>query len=441
MELLIYTDISKPRILYTLEFVFRYVLSLDIQFIYDKQFFIEATKRKLNYSNHKFSHSKCLTISPSSILIQKDIRKKEELSLLLDNIELPHITKKTDIDPFGIIFFMISRYEEYINPNTDMHDRFPATESIAYKKGLIEYPIVDAWIDWLRKKINQVYSDYSPIPPPAYHFTPSYDIDHVRAYLWKGFTRTSGGIMRDFLKGNKDLFFERLKVLSGQEKDPYNLFEYFNSIDKKYDSSAIYFWLLGDFGKFDKNPHHQQVHFRNEIRKVSSKNTIGIHPSYQSFLDAGQMKIEIDRLQDISGQNSITKNRFHFLRFNMPESYRLLLNLGITDDYSMAFPDYIGFRAGTSHPFYWYDLENECSSNLKIHPFQVMDVSLKNYMLLSKEESMERIASIIENIKRYGGHFVSLWHNSSFHGEEWNGWEVVYEYLIQIAQEDYLPNS
>ena len=47
------------------------------------------------------------------------------------------------IDVFASIFFMISRWEEFVNPSRDVHDRFPATESISNKNGFLNRPIVD----------------------------------------------------------------------------------------------------------------------------------------------------------------------------------------------------------------------------------------------------------------------------------------------------------
>lgn len=432
MKLLIYTDVSKPRIIYTMEFVFRCVLHLDISFISNQQIFLGKTGRKLNYSSHYFP-CECLHVSPSMLLHETGIRPVEDIPAIIGQIISPPKYATKDIDPFSIIFFMISRYEEYHHSEVDSHGRFPASNSIAHQNGFLEFPIADAWIDYIRLRINDLFPTLASIPVPAYRFIPTYDIDHVRAYLWKGVFRTAGGLARDVLDLKKNLFRERIRVLLGQANDPYDVFDYLDSLHQQYHLSPIYFWLLGDFGTFDKNPHYQQNYFRKEIQKISSGNQIGIHPSYQSFLNPEQMQKEIERLENICRHSKITKSRFHFLRFKIPESYRLLLDLGISDDYSMAFPDAIGFRAGTSHPFYWYDLEEERSTTLKVHPFQIMDVSLKNYLNLSKEESIERTACILRHIQKYGGCFMSLWHNSSFSGKEWEEWEEVYERVAGLA--------
>jgi hypothetical protein len=433
MELLIFTkDDSMPRIHYTMEFLFCSVLKIEyISFTSNAKTFTESDGRKLNYSNIKFQ-CECLNISPSGLLSLRDYKK---VKIDIERKEsLPYISynEHKGIDPFTGIFFMISRYEEYGLFQADTHSRFPASESIAYQNGFLEFPIVDAWIDWIRERMNETFSNLPELAQPDYHFTPTYDIDHVRAYLWKGLFRSIGGMTKDLLARN-GRFMERMKVILAKEKDNYDVFSFLDDLHKKHGLSPIYFWLLGDFGAFDKNPDVRHPSFRKEIQQLAEQYDLGIHPSYASFLKKEQIQKEIHRLKEITSVETIERNRFHFLRFQLPDSYRMLIELGIKTDYSMAFPDALGFRAGTSHPFYWYDLKMETTTSLKVFPFQIMDVSLKNYLGLTPDESIKKSKEIIRHIKKYGGHFISLWHNSSFDKKEWDGWKKVYEEVLVLG--------
>src|SRR5690606_41573508 len=94
------------------------------------------------------------------------------------------------------------------------------------------------------------------------------------------------------------------------------------------------------------------------------------------------------------------------------------------EDYSMAYADETGFRAGTSTPFFWYDLHAEKRTGLKIHPFCVMDVAMRNYMKLSIEESIEEVQRLKSEIRKVNGQMAVLLHNSNFR-ESWEGWEEV----------------
>ncbi|MFT4758694.1 MAG: hypothetical protein ACI9LN_000656, partial [Saprospiraceae bacterium] len=133
-------------------------------------------------------------------------------------------------------------------------------------------------------------------------------------------------------------------------------------------------------------------------------------------------------------QKDVTKSRQHFLKLSLPKTYQNLLKTGITDDYTMGYATEIGFRASIAQPFLWYDLKSEKTTNLRIHPFQIMDVTLQQYLKLSPNEAIDRAIKIIESTKAIGGTFVSLWHNSSFSNEKkWRGWKRVYERILEAA--------
>ena len=120
------------------------------------------------------------------------------------------------------------------------------------------------------------------------------------------------------------------------------------------------------------------------------------------------------------------------MKLRFPETYQNLLKVGILEDYSMGYADDIGFRAGIATPFYWYDLENEQATALKIHPFAVMEVTMQQYLQLSPEEAVEQVKPLIAATKAVGGTFSTLWHNSTLSNiEEWEGWRKVYEKIIK----------
>ena len=120
------------------------------------------------------------------------------------------------------------------------------------------------------------------------------------------------------------------------------------------------------------------------------------------------------------------------MRLHLPSTYRHLLKHQIYADYSMGYPDHLGFRNGLAIPTPWYDLENEEQTALLIHPFQIMDVTLKNYLKKSPEQANEQIQSILDTVCSYGGTCISIWHNSSF-DNQWKGWEKVFEEMLSYA--------
>jgi signal transduction histidine kinase len=119
----------------------------------------------------------------------------------------------------------------------------------------------------------------------------------------------------------------------------------------------------------------------------------------------------------------------------MPHSYRCLIKAGITEDYSMGYPEEPGFRAGIARPFFFYDVAGDIKTNLKIFPFQVMDGTLHQYKKLDAAASEAIIMNLMDQTRKAGGLFVSLWHNTSLlETPEWKSWRDLFESMLQMQQ-------
>ena len=222
-------------------------------------------------------------------------------------------------------------------------------------------------------------------------------------------------------------------MLSGKEKDPYDTYDFQVEIHSKYSLNPIYFFLLGDWASYDKNLPHTNPKMQTLIKDISLKAETGIHPSFSSNTNPKKVKTEKERLEKIKN-TTVTKSRQHFLMLRFPDTYRNLIASGITDDYSMGFADEIGFRAGICTPFKFYDLEKDQETRLTIHPFTVMDGTLKSYLKLSPVQAIEKVKNIINEVKNVNGEFISIWHNETLSDwREWKGWRMVYEELIRAA--------
>ena len=235
------------------------------------------------------------------------------------------------------------------------------------------------------------------------------------------------------------------------KNDPEHTFEYLEKLHKDHNLNPIFFWLLGDYATYDKNIDWDNKNLQRLIRKIAAQYQVGIHPSYQSNSDFEILKKEIQRLETIvkdtappqySGFKTTKISRQHYLKLTFPETYRNLLAAGITEDYTMGYADDIGFRAGIATPYFWYDLEREQATNLKIHPFAFMEVTIKEYLNLSPEEALEQVRPLIEATKEVGGTLITLWHNSTLTdsnapyetGSNWAGWRKVYEGILEMAK-------
>lgn len=333
-------------------------------------------------------------------------------------------------DPFACAFYLVSRYEEYLPHIRDRLDRFDAHSSLAWEHGFLETPVVNHWILLVGNLLQNKYPELK-ILPRKYTFTPTIDIDNAYAYRLKGVMRSTGGYARAIVNFDFNDFNRRTRVLLKLEKDPYDTYEYQLSVQKKYGFRPIYFFLLGDYGVNDKNISPQNRKFHELIRSLADYSEVGIHPSFGSNTDSTKLPVEISRLKNIV-HGDITKSRQHFLMMKFPETYRNLAERDITDDYSMGYANETGFRAGICTPFNFYDLDNESESNLRVHPFAVMDATLNLYMRLSPEDAIARTKKITAAVREVNGDMMFIWHNETLsEDKQWQGWRKVYESIIE----------
>ena len=154
-------------------------------------------------------------------------------------------------------------------------------------------------------------------------------------------------------------------------------------------------------------------HFQLLIKHLSDHAQVGIHPSFGSNYKEGKLKEELQRLESII-KRDVVDSRQHFLKLAFPNTYRGLIDLGIRNDYTMGYASYPGFRASICHPFYFYDLELELKTTLKIHPFVVMDATFKYYLEFSPQQALFLTQELLEEVKKVSGTFTLLWHNETF---------------------------
>jgi hypothetical protein len=115
---------------------------------------------------------------------------------------------------------------------------------------------------------------------------------------------------------------------------------------------------------------------KSNAKSIADEAEIGIHPSYSSNKNLHELEIEIKRLGKVI-KRDITKSRNHFLKLSFPTTYERLLEHDITDDYTMGYANAVGFRAGTSVSFPFYNIDLEQETKLLVHPFAVMLVCLR----------------------------------------------------------------
>lgn len=425
---LIYASHTSPRLQYTCSFIFKEQLHIDFEVTTDREKFRQHTGVKINYSKTSITENE-FRIGAVSLLFENNIQQQQIDCFAANGYKTFFKTEGVDcpFDIFATTFYLLSRYEEYLPYEKDMYGRYAHENSIAFKEGFLNLPLINTWLKDFTLRLKEKYSMFNT-QFSIFNFVPTYDIDIAYSCKYKGWLRTIGGLI-------KSPSAERLKVLSGLQKDPFDAYDWLDELHQKKNLKPVYFFLAAQKNAvYDKNILPHQPAFHHLVKQHTDKYETGIHPSWQSGDNFLLLKQEKKILEQISGKH-IAKSRQHYIRFHLPSGYRRLLEAGITDDYSMGYGSINGFRASVASSFYWYDLEKDEQTQLRIHPFCFMDANSFYEQHFSAEQAYDEAIQYLKICKEVNGTLITIWHNN-FLGtaKQFAGWRECYEQFISQVQ-------
>ncbi|MFN8209199.1 MAG: polysaccharide deacetylase family protein [Bacteroidales bacterium] len=411
--------------------MFGHILGIQYECTERLEQFTSYAGPRINYSELPFND--CISVFPSGLLSSTAV--SDLLPEIENAVSFPILfpTKREGFFPFDLFaasFYLLSRYEEYLPYKADRHGRFEAGESLAHRNGFLNRPLVNEWSFFLLEEIKRRWPALN-YKLPDFHFQPTIDIDTAWAFRNKGNIRCLAAATRDLLSGKIKQFVLRKQVITGKAADPFDNYSWINGLHQAAGLRPVWFFLSGSWGPHDPNSPIDHPAMKLLVRECMQQGEIGIHPSYGSHLRPKVIGKELKNLSLVTGTD-MHKSRQHFLRLNLPETYRHLVQLGIRDDYSMGYASQPGFRAGTSTPFRFYDLLADEETPLTIHPFQVMERTFTDYLGIKPEAALLQMLSLAELVKKYRGEFVSIFHNETLGIEL--GWREPYEKLVMTIK-------
>tara|TARA_R110000737_G_scaffold353439_1_gene405366 strand:+ start:10259 stop:11518 length:1260 start_codon:yes stop_codon:yes gene_type:complete len=415
--ILIHVPNSSDRWSYTLDFIFG-LRGIEFKLTDSQKVFEESTENKMSFQN----------LELGTILFETAITKRSISKGVWRGIECLSFDELAD--PISSIFYVLTRMEEYNCSKWDTHNRFDAKSSLQYEYGWLEKCICDRWAEEILDEIEKEINLSFPRIAEESRMIPTFDIDNTYAYKLKSGKRKMLSITKDLLFLNIRRLKERRAVLSGQINDPYDTYDAIEQISN--DFPVRLFWLIGDYGSYDKNISIKVGKHKELIRRLNEKAEIGIHPSYTSNSIPDLLKSEKKKLEKAIDKE-VNISRQHFLKLKFPQTYQNLIKHEIKEDFTMGFADAVGFRNGTARAFPWFDLSSNAKTELVIRPFAYMDGTLNEYLTLTPEEAKEKIKTLYQELVKSGGDFIFLWHNETI-GEygKWKGWRSVLDYTLSL---------
>ena len=329
-------------------------------------------------------------------------------------------------DILGLMYWVLARIEEIGSKDLDNHNRFPATSSHAYKYNYLERPIVDEWLHILGQVIQRVWPQLK-LKQHQFSIKLSHDVDSPSLYAfksWPTIVRMMSGhlLRRHDLKAFVTAPF--VKLATGDKLhsvDPYNTFDWIMDQSEKYGLTSAFYFICGQTKPVydaDYKPGHPII--RELIRRIHNRgHEIGIHPSYNTYIEPDLIKEEVERLKKICAKEHIEQSqwggRMHYLRWEHPTTLQAWDAAGMTYDSTLGYADQPGFRCGTCYEYPAFDPVTDRMLDLRIRPLIAMESTVIDdcYMGLGTgEAALSKFKQLKNACRAFNGSFTLLWHNS-----------------------------
>lgn len=431
MILLVYTHKITPRLTYVFKHICTRILGVQVKFTSVVEEFIAHNGLKMSYTKQPLG--KELFVKSHYLLFEEGL---SDVSIKIEGWKKTKcffkVGEKSSLpfDVFAASFYLLSRYEEYMPYVADEYGRFPPEESIAYQYHFLKQPVVDIWAYEFKAVLQSFYQEFA-FEVKKFQFKPIIDVPVAYQYAHKGLVRTIGGSLKDLLALRFGDLYQRYLVLFKLRKDPFDTYKWLINNHKKRKLKPIFFFLLADYTNYDKSINHNNKHFIALIKSVGDYFEAGLKGSFLALDNKEILKEEKRRFEQVFNK-PLVSSRNSFSKLKLPHSYRNLIDLGVKSDYTMGYVSEVGFRAGTCTPFYFYDLDYEMQTPLKVHPFCVLDYIYKS---ANAEVALMQMAPLVKSVKEVNGTFSIVMHNYTFSELTiWKNWRKLYITLLDSIQ-------
>lgn len=320
-------------------------------------------------------------------------------------------------DLLGGAFFLMSRLEEAVTTQKDVHGRFPGALSLAHRAGILDRPIVNEYAEVIFRLMRRLWPRLER-SMPDYGLALSHDVDLPfcrdrvpRRMLGDLVTRHDPG-----LAARRAISLLR-PCRTGERADVCDTFDRIMDGAEAAGIRTAFYFLCGGTGD-PRNADYRMGEPRVDdlMKRITMRgHEVGLHPSYHTFDDPEATSLEFATLRNHAARLGIDQQvwggRQHYLRWQNPITWQNWSDAGLDYDSTLSFADLPGFRCGICVPFPVFSLTSRQPLRLMERPLVVMDGTLLEYQRLSPDAALASIAHLANRCRRVHGQFTLLWHN------------------------------
>lgn len=333
------------------------------------------------------------------------------------------------IDVFGSAFFMLSRLEEVVRPDRDRHGRFPLHASLAFQERFAHRPIINEYVELLWWCLKRLWPGLRR-KERAFRILPTHDVDQPFDLMPTTADRLFRRLCGDLVK-RKDprLAVKRLQQQLGVGKgggpDEFDTFQWLmeqsESIGAK---SGFYFKANSVNRKFDPHYRLDKPLVKRRMKQIEERgHEIGFHPGYYTPGNRREWLKEWTNFKSHCHDIDVRGGRQHFLRFEVPLTWRFWEEAGLEYDSTLAFADRAGFRCGVCYEYPVFDLIERRKMKLKERPLIFMEKTLLKGRdrCTDNDGDLDYGKNLREAVRSFNGDFTILWHNNKLFNEKTRG--------------------
>lgn len=407
---LIYVKKETSRISYIFKHICQRILGVEVTFTTSLEEFISFPAAKISYGKKPLGNE--LFFQSNGLLEQQGIESVEiNVKPWEETIGFFAVSESSALpfDIFAASFYLLTRYEEYLPHVKDDFNRFMSSESLAFQENFLHQPVVDIWAYKFKMELMKAFPDLE-FKNRKFEIHPVVEVSAPFDYKNKGFFRTCVGYSADLFRGKFRRIRERTKVLLGLQRDPRDSFKWMINTAKHGNFKMTFFFLLGEALSFTESLNTHRQKFKLLLKYVADYEDVGLIFSYEALSDYQILKNEKKRLEEIINR-SLAKSMNIENLVRLPDMYRNLIELEVQNDYTMAYPDVPGFRAGTCTSFLFYDIDYEVKTPLLIQPITFIARTLNQRYSADLEK---RIHLFIKEVEKVNGNLIIVFSNEDF---------------------------
>jgi hypothetical protein len=336
----------------------------------------------------------------------------------------PYLFKTAEgkTDYIAAIFYLVNCLQEYDAKEFDIYDRFPITNSIQKKQGTLHQNTVQKLIDELCV-INPKLSQLNTVSRRSGFFL-THDIDTVYG------AKNQNG--KHALQNNQYHKIPRLLWNHYAGKPDWLNMDKIMALESQYGYTSTFYWLV----EKDKQNADYDLHSPVIASQITLIEKNGFENGLHKSLREATISKELEGLNSTNSKTMTVGQRYHFLKFNLPDAWADIEQSGLKLDTSLGYSQDFGYRNSYGLPFMPFNLKMKRVFDFIEVPMNIMDGNFFYQGKTPVQAERELIDWLDQN--KTNSIITINFHNNFFDQMRYAGYDHLYELLLKYFKEENL---